>query len=71
MYYYKEYTEKNEEPNKPDKVKRPYNNYPTCKHPIHRENCFTEKQTHKTITENCGRLEITMFFKIEKKEYKK
>ena len=26
MYFYKEYTEKNKDPNKPDKVKRLYNN---------------------------------------------
>ena len=71
MYFYKEYTEKNEDPNKPDKVKRLYNNYSACKHCIHRENCLTEKQTHKTITENGGRLERAMFFKMEKEEYKK
>ena len=72
MYFYKECTEKkNEDPNKPDKVKRLYNNYSACKHCIHRENCLTEKQTHKTITENGGRLERAMFFKMEKKEYKK
>ena len=71
MYFYKEYTEKNEDPNKPDKVKRLYNNYSACKHCIHRENCLTEKQTHKTITENGGRLERVMFFKMEKEEYKK
>ena len=30
----------------------------------------SEKQTHKTITENGGRLERAMFFKMEKEEYK-
>ena len=71
MYFYKEYTEKNEDPEKPDKIKRLYNNYYACKHCIHRESCLTEKQTHKTITENGGRLERAMFFKMEKEEYKK
>ena len=71
MYFYKEYTEKNKDPNKPDKVKRLYNNYSACKYCIHRKDCLTEKQTHKTITENGGRLERAMFFKMEKEEYKK
>ena len=70
MYFYKEYTQPSEEPNKPDKIKRIYNNYYACKHCIHREDCLTEKQTHKTITENGGRLERAMFFKMEKEEYK-
>ncbi|WP_295603255.1 transposase [uncultured Methanobrevibacter sp.] len=71
MYFYKEYTEKNEDQEKPDKIKRLYNNYYACKHCIHRESCLTEKQTHKTITENGGRLERAMFFKMKKEEYKK
>jgi len=71
MYFYKEYIEKSEDPDKPDKVKRLYNNYYACKHCIHREDCLSEKQTHKTITENGGRLERAMFFKMEKEEYKK
>ena len=71
MYFYKEYIEKRKDTDKPDKVKRLYNNYYACKHCIHREGCLTEKQTHKTITENGGRLERAMFFKMEKEEYKK
>ena len=71
MYFYKEYIEESEDPDKPNKVKRIYNNYDACKNCIHRENCFTEKQTHRTITENGGRLERAMFFKMEKEEYKK
>ena len=70
MYFYKEYTEKSEDPDKPDKIKRLYNNYYACKHCIHRENCLSEKQKHRTITENGGRLERAMFFKMEKEEYK-
>ena len=70
MYFYKEYNEKNEDITKPNKVKRLYNNYSAYKHWIHRENCLTEKQTHKTITENGGRLKRVMFFKMEKEEYK-
>ena len=68
MYFYKEYTEENEDLDKPDKIKRLYNNYYACKHCIHRNSCLTE--THKTITENGKRLERAMFFKMEKKEYK-
>jgi len=71
MYFYKEYTQPNEDPEKPDKIKRIYNNYDACKHCIHRETCLSEKQTHKTITENGGRLERAMFLKMEKEEYKK
>ena len=56
MYFYKEYTEENKDSDKPEKIKRLYNNYYACKHCIHRESCLTEK-THKTITENGGRLE--------------
>ena len=70
MYFYKEYTEENEDSNKPDKIKRLYNNYYASKHCIHRDSCLTEKQTHKTITENGGRLKRAMFFKMEKEEYK-
>ena len=70
MYFYKEYTEKNEDPDKPDKIKRLYNNYYACKHCIHREACLSEKQTHRTITENGGRLERSMYLKMEKEEYK-
>ena len=70
MYFYKEYTEKSEDPDKPDKIKRLYNNYQACKHCIYRENCLSEKQTYKTITENGGRLGRAMFFKMEKEEYK-
>jgi len=71
MYFYKEYTEENEDSDKPNKIKRLYNNYYACKHCIHNTDCLTEKQTHKTITENGGRLEPAMFFKMEKEEYKK
>lgn len=70
MYFYKEYTQPNEESDKPDKIKRLYNNYTACKYCIHRKSCLTDKQTHKTITENGGRLERAMFFKMEKEEYK-
>ena len=71
MYFYKEYTQPSKDSDKPDKIKRIYNNYDACKTCIHRNACLTEKQTHKTITENGGRLERAMFFKMEKKEYKK
>ena len=71
MYFYKEYIETNENPEKPDKIKRLYNNYQACKCYIHRGDCLSEKQTHKTITENGGRLERAIFFKMEKEEYKK
>ena len=70
MYFYKEYTEKSEDLDKPDKIKRLYNNYQACKRCIYRENCLSEKQTYKTITENGGRLGRAMFFKMEKEEYK-
>lgn len=70
MYFYKEYIEESEDPDKPDKIKRLYNNYHACKHCIQQEGCFTGKQTHRTITENGGRLERAMHLKMEKEENK-
>lgn len=71
MYFYKEYTQLSEDPEKSNKIKRIYNNYCACKTCIHRKSCLSEKQTHKNITENDGRLERVMFFKMEKEEYKR
>jgi len=34
MYFYKKYTEENEDPYKPDKIKRLHNNYYARKHCI-------------------------------------
>ena len=70
MYFYKEYITKNDDPNKPDKIKRLYNNYSACKCCIYRESCLSEKQTHRTITENGERMQRAMFYKMEKEEYK-
>ena len=69
MYFYKEYTQPSKNSDKPDKIKRIYNNYDAYKTCIHRNVCLTE--THKTITENDRRLERAMFFKMKKEEYKK
>lgn len=71
MYFFREYTKPNEDPNKPAKITRIYNNYSACKCCIHKNNCFTGKQTHRTITENGERMQRAMHHKMEKEEYKK
>jgi hypothetical protein len=67
MYFFKEYTKPNEDPNKPDKITRIYNNYSACKCCVHKYNCFTGKQTHRTITENGERMQRAMYHKMEKR----
>lgn len=69
LYFYKEYTIQEEE--KPNKIKRLYNNYKACKNCKNKNKCITQKQTHKTITENGDRLQIEMYLKMEKEQYKK
>lgn len=71
LYFYKQYTIPDEYPEKPDKIKRLYNNYNACKICKFKKDCISEKQTHKTITENGDRLQIEMYLKMEKEEYKK
>ena len=70
MYFFREYTKPNKDPSKPDKITRIYNNYSACKCCIHKNNCFTDKQTHRTITENGERMQRAMHHKMEKAEYK-
>ena len=48
MYFNKEYTQPSEDSEKPDKIKRIYNNYDACKDCIHRESCLSKKQSQKT-----------------------
>ena len=70
MYFFREYTKPNKDPSKTDKITRIYNNYSACKCCIHKNNCFTDKQTHRTITENGERMQRAMHHKMEKEEYK-
>ena len=70
MYFFREYIKPNKDPNKPAKITRIYNNYSACKCCVHKNNCFTAKQTHRTITENGERMQRAMHHKMEKEEYK-
>ena len=51
MYYFKTYAEPHKDSEKPDKIKRLYNNYEACKHCSARNKCCSSSQTHWAITE--------------------
>ncbi|MEE3489838.1 MAG: transposase [Methanobrevibacter sp.] len=70
MYYFKTYTEPHKDPEKPDKIKRLYNNYEACKHCSARNKCCSSSQTHRTITEYGSEMQKAMNQKMEKQEYK-
>ena len=70
LYFYREYRTPNENPDKPDTIKRLYNNYSACKTCVEQMGCFTGKQNHRIITENGDRMQRAMYLKMEKQEYK-
>lgn len=69
LTFYNQYTIETKDPEKPTKIKRLYNNYQACKNCKYKKDCISQKQSHRTITENGDRLQIEMFFKMEKTEY--
>ena len=69
LTFYNQYTIETKDPEKPDKIKRLYNNYEACKNCKYKKDCISQKQSHRTITENGNRLQIEMYFKMEKEEY--
>jgi transposase len=70
MYFQAKYIEPHKDPEKPDKIKRLYNNYNACKNCKSRNKCLSPKQTHKTITEYGSEMQKAMNQKMEKQEYK-
>ena len=70
MYFQAKYIEPHEDPEKSDKIKRLYNNYEACKICKARNTCYSETQTHRTITEYCSEIQKAMNHKMEKHEYK-
>lgn len=70
MYFQAKHIEPHKDPEKPDKIKRLYNNYTACKNCKTRNKCLSPKQTHKTITEYGSEMQKAMAHKMEKQEYK-
>ena len=70
MYYFKTYTEPHKDPEKPDKIKRLYNNYEACKHCSARNKCCSSSQTHRTITEYGSEMQKAMTRKWKNKNIK-
>ena len=60
------YIEPHKDPDKPDKIKRLYNNYEACKHCSARNKCCSSSQTHRTITEYGSEMQKAMNHKMEK-----
>ena len=70
LHFFGKYTEPHKDPDKPDKIKRLYNNYEACKHCSARNKCCSSSQTHRTITEYGSEMQKAMNQKMEKQEYK-
>ena len=70
LHFFAKYIEPHKDPEKPDKIKRLYNNYEACKHCPARNKCCSSSQTHKTITEYGSEMQKAMNQKMEKQEYK-
>ena len=70
LHFFGKYIEPHKDPEKPDKIKRLYNNYEACKHCPSRNKCCSPSQTHKTITEYGSEMQKAMNYKMEKQEYK-
>ncbi|MBE6504333.1 MAG: transposase, partial [Methanobrevibacter millerae] len=70
LHFYGKYTELHKDPEKPEKIKRIYNNYNACKNCNARTKCCAFSQTHKTITEYGSEMQKAMNHKMEKQEYK-
>lgn len=60
LYFYEKYIEPHKDINKPDKIKRLYNNYNACKNCNTRNKCCAPSQYHKTITEYGSELQKPM-----------
>lgn len=71
LYFFRQYTKKNNDPEKPDIIKRLYSNYNACKHCNMRNKCVSTSTTHKTITEYGSELKKAMMLKMEKPENQK
>lgn len=69
LTFYNQYTITDKNSEKPDKIKWLYNNYEACKSCKYKKDCISQKQSHRTTTENGNRLQIEMNFKMEKEEY--
>ena len=70
LHFYGKYTEPHKDLEKPEKIKRIYNNYNVCKNCNARIKCCASSQTHKTITEYGSEMQKSMTHKMEKQEYK-
>ena len=70
LHFFGQYNEPHKDPEKPDKIKRLYNNYEACKNCKSRNKCCSPSQTHRTITEYGSEMQKAMNQKMEKQEYK-
>jgi hypothetical protein len=70
LHFFAKYLEPHKDPEKPDKIKRLYNNYEACKNCSARNKCCSNSQTHRTITEYGSEMQKAMNHKMEKQEYK-
>ncbi|WP_297980870.1 transposase [uncultured Methanobrevibacter sp.] len=75
LTFFNDYVEKNDDPNKPDKIKRLYSNYGACKACKAKNKCISDSQYHRTITEYGSEMKKGMQLKMEndanKEEYSK
>ena len=70
LHFFGKYIEPHKYPEKPDKIKRIYNNYDACKNCKARNKCCSSSQTHRTITEYGSEMQKAMNEKMEKQEFK-
>ena len=70
LHFFGKYIEPHKDPEKPDKIKRIYNNYDACKNCKARNKCCSSSQTHRTITEYGSEMQKAMNKKMEKQEFK-
>ena len=71
LTYYKSYPDYNKLDKNPDAKIRHYTNPKACKICPLKKQCFSEKQSHRTITESGSILLRDMYLKMELEEYKK
>ena len=60
LHFFGKYIEPHKYPEKPDKIKRIYNNYDACKNCKARNKCCSSPQTHRTITEYGSEMQKAM-----------
>ena len=70
LYFFAQYNEPHKDLEKPDKIKRLYNNYSACKNCKARNKCCSSSQKHRTLTEYGSEMQKAMNHKMEKQEYK-